>query len=496
MTKNRLKQERRNLLRRALLLIVIVLLIQAVGRLAASDRFELRVDMGMGNRPGGAGQSGARIEWETGEMPVRQFDVRDDGRIQMAFSPEEPGNYEFSVKDSEGEYLYWDHLTVDRFGTVRSELTGNFTGDSAAVLAVTVLMLGLGVLLLVQFVRLRGPLLYSYDAMFCCGFGIFASVSGLNLLSLFLQRILRPDRYWMRDVYETLSMSPGVFMMLTSPLVLIFSVLLMISNAELLRHERFRVRNVLGFGIGLGMILSDALAIWVQARNFMGSVEELRIFNATGSVVATIFTYFECILMSSVICGLRAAKHIPALNKDYILILGCGFRKDGTLPPLLRGRVDKAIEFREKQIRETGKEAVLVPSGGQGGSEPMAEAEAMARYLKEQGVPDQAVLKEDQSRNTFQNMDFSRQKIVERDGDADGNRVIYVTTNYHVFRSGVWAGLAGLEAEGLGSRTKWWFWPNAFMRECIGLLANRIPQEIVLLVSLAVFFGFIATQIV
>ena len=76
------------------------------------------------------------------------------------------------------------------------------------------------------------------------------------------------------------------------------------------------------------------------------------------------------------VSGLRAARHVPAPIQDYILILGCRFRKDGTLPPLLRGRVDKAIEFWKAQVMQ-GREAVLIPSGGQGGDESMPEAEAM-----------------------------------------------------------------------------------------------------------------------
>ena len=76
--------------------------------------------------------------------------------------------------------------------------------------------------------------------------------------------------------------------------------------------------------------------------------------------------------------------------------------------------------------------------------------------------------------------------IEKRGGNA---KVVYATTNYHVFRGGVWANLAGLPAEGVGSRTKWWYWPNAFMRECAGLMLNRIPQELLLLATMLVFFG-------
>ena len=116
----------------------------------------------------------------------------------------------------------------------------------------------------------------------------------------------------------------------------------------------------------------------------------------------------------------------------------------------------------------------------------MPEAEAMRRYLVSQGIPESAIRVEDRSHNTYQNMEYSRALIEKERPDA---KVAYATTNYHVFRSGVWASLAGLPAEGMGSRTKWWYWPNAFMRECAGLMLNRVPQELLLLVAMIVFFG-------
>lgn len=75
-----------------------------------------------------------------------------------------------------------------------------------------------------------------------------------------------------------------------------------------------------------------------------------------------------------------AYRKVP-YNKDYIIILGCAIRKDGTLYPLIQGRVDHAIDFWEKQYQATGKKAVFVPSDGQGDDEIIAEAKAMERYL-------------------------------------------------------------------------------------------------------------------
>ena len=102
----------------------------------------------------------------------------------------------------------------------------------------------------------------------------------------------------------------------------------------------------------------------------------------------------------------------------------------------------------------------------------------MARYLVSRGVPESAIIREDRSRNTAQNMAFSKQIIDAADPQA---KVAFSTTNYHVFRSGLLAARAGLDAEGIGARTKWWFWPNASMREVAGLMASRVREELILL---------------
>ena len=60
--------------------------------------------------------------------------------------------------------------------------------------------------------------------------------------------------------------------------------------------------------------------------------------NAFENVYATAYVYFECMLAGSIVCGMKAARWKPSMDKDFIVILGCWFRKDGSLPPLLRGK--------------------------------------------------------------------------------------------------------------------------------------------------------------
>ena len=410
----------------------------------------------------------------------------EDGWLRVPIRPEHRGETFIDLADSAGNALGLLHFRVSRFGTVYDGTTGGFTGDTVALAAFTAFCLAVAAIMFRALRGAKGPAFYSYGTIHAAGFSLFALLTGLTMLAVTLRHALQPHEFSMFSAYRAIAGASWQFMMTTALPVVAFAVAMAVSNIALVRHEGFSPKNVLGVGVGLALVAGEVLAFFLYSRDISGSEWEVRLWDTLCNVYATAFACFECVLAGAIVCGLKAARHVPAPEADYILILGCKFRRDGTLTPLLRGRVDKAIEFWKRQREATGREAVLVPSGGQGPDEPMAEAEAMRRYLVQQGIPEGSIAVEDRSRNTYQNMEFSRALIEKR---SPGAKVVYATTNYHVFRSGVWANLAGLPAEGVGSRTKWWYWPNAFMRECAGLMLNRIPQELLLLAAMIAFFG-------
>ncbi len=380
-------------------------------------------------------------------------------------------------------------LRVGRFHTVYDLGTGNFTGDSAVLIAVTLFWTAVSAIMLWHFFQARGTRFYDYGTIYYSGFSIFALVTGLVMLSVTVSHLAHPEQYNMYSAYSAISGASTRYMMLTMPVVLVFAGAMIVSNIALLRHEGYHAQNVLGLLVSLALIAGEAAGFFLLFRDMTGSEMEIRIQKTLENTFATVFVYFQCMLTGAVICGIRAARHRPAPEQDFIIIHGCWFRPDGTLPPLLRGRADKALEFWRDQKKKTGKEALFIPSGGQGKNEPMAEAEAIRRYLLSQDVEDRLILPEVQSVNTYENMAFSK-KIVQ--GNNPEGKVAFSTSSYHVFRSGLWARQAGLEAEGIGSRTKWWFWPNAFMRETAGLLLKRWKQELLFLGVLLCFFALLS----
>ena len=170
---------------------------------------------------------------------------------------------------------------------------------------------------------------------------------------------------------------------------------------------------------------------------------------------------------------------------DYIIIHGAGL--DGPRPtPLLAGRIDKALELWNKQ-HQYGK---FVVSGGQGADEVVSEAQAMRDYLLEKDVPLDAILMEDKSTTTWENLKYSI-GIINNDRTASANTTsvnassssgssatsttatecttAVVTSDFHVFRCAEYAHNLGLKADGIGSHTKGWYWPTAFIREFIAI---------------------------
>lgn len=409
--------------------------------------------------------------------------------VEVCLNPVKRGSSEAELRTEDGRSEALMLYRVSLFHTVYNRATGSFTGDDAFLMAVTAFCLLAGCIMLRCFMRLKGPGFYSYGAIYSAGFSLFAFGIGVTLLISTVRHLEDQAGYPIFSVLETVRGMGFHFMKLSAPFVVVFSAAMCISNIELLRHERPRLQNVLGILLSVLLIVGEVLGWWLNLRDFQGSEAGLIARETVQSVYTTVYVYFECILIGSIICNLIAARRKTAHDKDYCIILGCSFRRDGSLTPLLKGRVDRAIRFAREQEEETGKKVTLIPSGGQGENESMPEAEAMRRYLLSAGFPPEQILAETRSKNTYENMVFSKKIIEER---GEGARVAYSTTNYHVFRSGVWAMQAGLKAEGIGSRTKWWFWPNAFVRECLGLFRNRWKQELFALLLIIGFFAAIS----
>lgn len=264
----------------------------------------------------------------------------------------------------------------------------------------------------------------------------------------------------------------------------VFCILLIISNLWLIRHEGYRIQNLLGVILGV-LWLSGHVTNQIFAMQKYYA--DIIVFTISSNAVAVLLSYFLCMLFATALSAFLASRNTPPMDRDYIVILGCAIRKDGSLTPILKGRVDAALNFAEKQLKENGREIKFVPSGGQGSDEVISEGEAMKRYLTEQGVDEARILPEMKSVNTFENMKFSKE-IIEADAGEKYNAA-FATTNYHVFRGYILAKKLGLKnARGISAKTKWYFFPNAFLREFVGLIVDKWKLHLLVLVSIILTF--------
>ncbi|MBQ3222893.1 MAG: YdcF family protein [Clostridia bacterium] len=124
---------------------------------------------------------------------------------------------------------------------------------------------------------------------------------------------------------------------------------------------------------------------------------------------------------------------------DCIIVLGAKVRPEGDPSTALLRRLEKALECYEK-----GLAPAIIVCGAQGADEPCTEAEAMKKWLVEQGVPPEAVIEERESTSTEENLANAKAIMEEK-----GMRTCIVTTNaYHLTRAMWIAGDAGLDAQG------------------------------------------------
>ena len=144
------------------------------------------------------------------------------------------------------------------------------------------------------------------------------------------------------------------------------------------------------------------------------------------------------LLLGSEVLVLKDAFTAAPAPSQAILILGT--RVYGQEPgPMLQLRLEKALALYRQ-----GFAPYLLVSGGQGADEDISEAAAMRNYLMARDVPAAAILLEDASTSTYENLRNSTAILREK----DLNQVIVVTNRSHVFRSLYLARLHGLDASG------------------------------------------------
>jgi uncharacterized SAM-binding protein YcdF (DUF218 family) len=131
---------------------------------------------------------------------------------------------------------------------------------------------------------------------------------------------------------------------------------------------------------------------------------------------------------------------------DAIVVLGAA-QYDGRPSAIYEARLEHAVDLWRDQVAP-----LLVFTGGKEPGDRFTEGGSGARWARERGVPGTAVLTEERSRTTYQNLAGARQLLERRDPGAQ-HRIVVVSDPFHMFRAVRQAADLGMDAYPSPTRT-------------------------------------------
>lgn len=183
-----------------------------------------------------------------------------------------------------------------------------------------------------------------------------------------------------------------------------------------------------------------------------------------------VFVWLATVAAFWAVLATRGLGDVPATPPVAIVVLGSG-SPGSTASPTLTARLDLAL-------RESARypQALVVVSGGIS-FRTHSEAEVMAAYLQERGLPANRIAKEERSTSTEDNLVFSR-RLLAAAGVSTAAPVHIVTSDFHTLRTGLIARRAGYtDATALGADTPLYLRYNIWLREYFALMSSWALRE-------------------
>lgn len=157
---------------------------------------------------------------------------------------------------------------------------------------------------------------------------------------------------------------------------------------------------------------------------------------------------------------------------DYVIILGARLYGDVPSPALMkRLEVAKAYLIENQDVK-------VVVSGGQGIDEYIPEAQAMEKYLVDNGIENNRIIVEDKSTSTFENLQFSLEKLKEIDNN-ENLKVLITTNRYHIFRAKILAKRLGMDPYGLPAKIPPSIIVQSYIREYFAVIKSLIFDKVI-----------------
>lgn len=127
---------------------------------------------------------------------------------------------------------------------------------------------------------------------------------------------------------------------------------------------------------------------------------------------------------------------------EYLMILGSVIFGKDTPSAQLVERMERAVRYLNAH---TDTKAVCC-GGCFRKEQKVSEAEIIRRYLLNNGIAEERILLEDKSKTTYENFEFASKIIAEDCGkSAENTKIAFLTSDYHIFRSGLIAKQMGIK---------------------------------------------------
>ncbi len=214
--------------------------------------------------------------------------------------------------------------------------------------------------------------------------------------------------------------------------------------------------------------------------------------NITGTIVCILLFIWACILrkeyqvpkwisysvrslfiillvMTIVITGFMTTGFTPkGQPTQTIVVLGCGIEDGKPSRPLLE-RLQTAYTYMMEN-----ESSVAILTGGQGSDEEISEAEGMYRWLVEQGINENRLIKEDQSISTVENIALTKAIMEEKEMDM---HITLVTNEFHMYRASQLAKEQEFIVSTLPAYSAWYLFPTHYVRELYAIVAYWIGLQ-------------------
>ena len=153
------------------------------------------------------------------------------------------------------------------------------------------------------------------------------------------------------------------------------------------------------------------------------------------------------------------------VKSDYLIVLGAGLRQ-GKVPPVLAARLQQATA-----CWRLNRNATIIVTGGILHGEQLSEAQAMAKYLINHGIPQGRIILEEQAMNTWDNL-RNCQRLLQKQADPK-QKTIVVTSSFHVFRTSNYLRKLKLSWSIVSSKTPWKLQPLTVVRDYLGIIRDH-----------------------